>query len=76
MSDRSIAAEEPNWFDDWLRSGRLPDRRQAFELHQGEKETFACFDPAVLEQKQKGLAVPWPGDGPAADGYVTPWERI
>jgi hypothetical protein len=69
------------WVDRYFRTGLLPDGRKPVSLLDGVDENgapavYACFDPALLERREKGLPIPWPGDGPAPDGYVTPWERI
>lgn len=66
----------PDWYDIWLKTGALPDGRRPFEIAKIEGRIFACFDSTVLERQAKGLAIPWPGDEPADDGYLTPWERI
>jgi hypothetical protein len=69
---------KPNWHSDWLRTGRLPDGRTAYEVHCNDNtgQVYACCDPIILERKQKGLEVPLPDDPPSADGFMTPWEIL
>lgn len=66
---------ESNWHSNWLRTGRLPDGRECFEVHTGAEKIHVCCDPIVLERTRKGLSVPWPGEV-AEDGFVTPWEEL
>lgn len=65
-----------DWYGNWLRTGHLPDGRQAFAIHLGVEAVHACFDVGVLDRANKRLPVPDPDEGPAPDGYVTPWERV
>jgi hypothetical protein len=62
-----------DWYENWLRTTKLPDGRQAFLVHLG-KPVYVCFDPTVLERASKHLPIPWPGEPAAPDGYLTPWE--
>lgn len=68
--------QQPDWFGNYLRTGLLPDGRRPVDVLIGPVAVHACFDPEVDERRKKGLTIPWPGDGPAPDGYVTPWEHV
>lgn len=65
-----------DWYENWLRTGALPDGRRPLSIVLYPDRQFACFDPESLVRSKEGKEVPWPDEGPASDGYVTPWERI
>ncbi len=65
-----------DWYEKYLRTGLLPDGRRPVSVHLGEKAVFATFDPEVFIRHKEGKDVPWPGDGPAADGFDPNWVRV
>lgn len=62
------------WFEQYTRTGALPDGRRPFDVQIGGSKVYVCFDPSVLERTKKNLSVPAPGEV-ADDGYITPWEE-
>lgn len=66
---------KPEWYDTWLRTGRIPDGRICHEVHMGTDSVNVCCDDIVLERTRKGLDIPAPGEV-AEDGFVTPWELL
>lgn len=75
MSNK-IRGSAGRWYDEWLKTGRLPDGRRAYLVNLTLGGPYACFEPSAEQRQRDGLPIPWPGDPPTKDGYAPNWEHI